>query len=80
MVADAHMTVEDDNAFKRGTEGKHPMSLVILVLLAHKEDAHLGIIDHKLYLLFTAGGIEGYGDSTYAPGTKIYIKILGGVL
>ena len=52
------------------------MGLVILVLLAHKEEAHLGVVHHKLYLLLTACGIERDGDSPHSPSTEVAIEIL----
>ena len=56
------------------------MSLVILVLLSHEEETDLGIMDHKLDLLFAAGGIEGHSDSPYTPCAEIGEEVLHRVL
>ena len=68
--------IEHNNAFKRRTERKDATGLVILVLFTNKEEAYLGIVDHKLYLLLGTGGIERNGHSTNAPSTKITLNIL----
>ena len=72
--------IEDDDAFQRGTQGENATCLVILILLTHKKVTDLGIVDHKLYLLLTTGGIERNGDGTNAPCTKVALDILHRVL
>ena len=76
MTADAHCLVEDDDALERRTEGEDAMCLVILFLLTHEEEAHLGVVYHKLYLLLAARGIEWDGDSPNAPRSEVAIEIL----
>ena len=56
------------------------MCLVILLLLAHEEEAHLTIIDHVLYLLLTAGGIERDGAYTHSISAKVCVKVVNTVL
>ena len=75
-----HATVVNNDALERGTHGEHAAGLIVLVLLANKEDAHLGIGEHELYLLLGGGGIEGDGDGTNAPGAKVGEEVLHGVL
>ena len=60
MCADTHRTVEDDDTLKRMTHSEHAVSLVILLLLTHKEELNLRVVDHKLYLLFRGCGVEWY--------------------
>ena len=76
----AHRAVEDDDALQRGAEGEHAVGLVVLLLLAHEEQAHAGVVDHELYLLLAARGIEGYGHGPYAPGTEVGVDVLHAVL
>ena len=56
------------------------MCLVELLLLAHKEETNLGIVNHKLYLLFAAGGIERDANATDTPDSEIDEEILHRIL
>ena len=56
------------------------MCLVVLFLLAHKQHPYLGIVDHELYLLLTAGGIERNNDRTHAKSTEVGIEIWKSIL
>ena len=76
MGRDAHQRVEDDDTLQGRTEGHHPAGTVVLLLLADKEEAHLGVVDHKLDLLLGTGGVERNGDSTDAPCAKVTLQIL----
>ena len=80
MVADAYGTVEDDDALQRGAEGADAVGLVILLLFSDEEEAHLRVVDHKLYLLFAAGGVERYRHRADAPCAEIREEILDAVL
>lgn len=60
VCRDAHRAVEDDDALQRVAQPEDAVSLVVLLLLAHKEESNLGIVNHKLYLLLRRGGIEWY--------------------
>ena len=77
---DAYIAVEDDNTLECLTHRNHTPSLIVLLLFAHEEEPYLGIAHHELYLLLTAGGIEGDGDGTDAPGAEITKQVLYGVL
>ena len=56
------------------------MRLVELLLLAHEEKTYLGVVDHKLYLLLAAGGVERYCYTTNTPGAEVNKQILHRVL
>ena len=80
MLSDTYVLVEDDDALERLTHSHHTVRLVVLFLLAHKEEAYLGIRNHKLNLLLGTGGIEGDGYRTDAPCAKVAEEILDGIL
>ena len=80
MTADAYGTVKNDDAFERRTQREHTMRLVVLLLLANEQEAHVGIVHHILYLLFARGGIDGYRHHTNAIGTEIGVHVLDAVL
>ena len=75
-----HAIVKDDDALQRRAQRRHAVSLVILLLLADKQETHLRIGYHVLYLLLTARGIERYRDGTYAVCTEIGEHVVYGVL
>ena len=52
MRTDAHAVVVDDDTLQRGAQGKDAVGLVVLFLLTDEEEAHLRVVDNKLYLLF----------------------------
>lgn len=74
------MTVEDNDTLQGGTEGVHTVSLVILLLLAHEDEAHACIVDHILYLLSRSGGIERDRDYTDTVSAKISVQVFRTVL
>ena len=76
VCRDVHTRVEDDDTLQGRTHGEDAARLVILVLFANEQEADLGIVDHELYLLLRAGGIERNGNGTDAPCTKVALKIL----
>ena len=78
--ADAHGAVEDDYALHRGAERKHAVGLVVLLLLANEEHPDARVVDHKLYLLLTARGIERYRDGPDAPRAEVAIHVFDTVL
>ena len=80
MTADAYGTVEDNDALKRRTQWEHAVCLVVLLLLANEQEAHVGIVHHILNLLFARGGIDGYRHHTNAIGTEIGVHVLDAVL
>ena len=59
---------------------QHTVRRIILVLLTHKDIAHLGITDHVFDLRLAAGGIEGDSDGTDGIGPEINIHTLGHIL
>ena len=80
MRRDMHLRVEHDDAFQCRTERKDATCLVVLVLFAYKQEAYLGIVDHKLYLLLRTGSIERNGHRTDAPSSEVALDILYRVL
>ena len=78
--ADAHAAVEDDDALQRMAEWEYAVCLVVLFLLADKEEANLRIVNHILYLLFGRGRVERYGHDTHAVGTEVGDEVLDAVL
>ena len=78
--AQAHMAVEHDDAFQRRTNGMDVVSLVVLLLLAHEDETHAGVVDHILHLLARRGGVERNGYHAYAIGSEVGVKILCAVL
>ena len=80
VAGDAHILVEDDDALQRLTHREHATRLVILLLLAHEKEAHLGVAHHELYLLLRRRGIERYRHRTDAPGTEVAEEVLHRVL
>ena len=78
--AQTHVTVEDDDTLQSRAEGVHTVSLVILLLLAHEDDAHACIVDHILYLLSRSGGIERDRDHTDTVSAKICVQVFRTVL
>ena len=77
---DAYAAVEDDDALQRVTKWKYTVCLVVLFLLADKEEANLRIVNHILYLLFRSGRVERYGHDTHAVGTEVGDEVLDAVL
>ena len=80
VSTDAHAGVEDDDTLQRRTESKDTMRLVVLVLLAYKEEAHLSVVNHILYLLLAAGSIEWNRAHLDAISTKVGIEIMHAIL
>ena len=80
VCRDVHHGVEDDDTLQRRTKRKNATGLVVLVLFTDKEEANLGIVDHKLDLLLRAGSIERDGYCTNAPGTEVAFDILYRIL
>ena len=78
--ADSHAAVEDDDALQRMAEREYAVCLVVLLLLADKEEANLRIVNHILYLLFGRGSVERYGHDTHAVGTEVGDEVLDAVL
>ena len=56
------------------------VSLVVLLLLAHEDETHAGVVDHILHLLARRGGVERNGYHAYAIGSEVGVKILCAVL
>ena len=80
VSTDAHAGVEDDDTLQRRTESKDTMCLVVLILLAYKEEAHLSVGNHILYLLLAAGSIKGNRAHLDAISTKVGIEIMHAIL
>ena len=80
VSTDAHAGVEDDDTLQRRTESKDTMCLVVLILLAYKEEANLSIVNHILYLLLAAGSIKGNRAHLDAISTKVGIEIMHAIL
>ena len=80
ILGNLHGRVEHNDTLQRLACGEHTMCLVELLLLAHEEKTYLGVVDHKLYLLLAAGGIERYCNSTNTPGAEVNKQILYRVL
>ena len=59
---------------------QYTVGSIVLVLLTHKDIAHLGIADHILHLRLAAGGIEGDGNGTDSIGTEVHIHTLRHIL
>ena len=78
--AQTHVTVEDDDTLQSRAEGVHTVSLVILLLLTHEDEAHACIVDHILYLLSRSGGIERDRDHTDTVSAKICVQVFRTVL
>ena len=78
--ADADTGVVDDHALQGRTKGDDAVCLVILLLLSDKQEAHAGILNHVLYLLLGAGGVERNCLDFHAIGTEIGVKILDTIL
>ena len=74
------MWVIDDDAFQGRTHRYNPACLVVLILLTDEQNAYLGIVDHELNLLLGTRGVERNGDGTNAPGGKVALDVLHGVL
>ena len=77
---DIHAVIIDDDALERGAEVEDAQRLVILVLLAYEEEAHLGIVEHIEYLLFAVGGVERHGNGAHTVGTEVGVEVLHTVL
>ena len=75
-----HRAVEDDEALQRGAHLEDAEGGIVLILLAHEDEADGGILDHILNLRLAAGGIEGDAHGTDAIGAKIDADALGLVL
>ena len=75
-----HLGVEDDQLLHVRIHLHHTQGNVVLVLLSHEYVADVGIRNHILHLVLTAGGIEGDGDSPYAVGSEVHHHALGFVL
>ena len=56
------------------------MSLVVLLLLAYKDEAHLSVVNHILYLLLGSRSIERNGYEFHAVSAKVGNEILKTVL
>ena len=80
MGRDTHAVVEDNDALQRGTQCEDAMGLVVLLLLTHKKESNVSILNHILYLLLAGSGIDGDGDGTDAESTEVRIDILDAVL
>ena len=80
MGADTHAVVENDDSLERGAQCKDAVSLVILLLFAHEEEASGGIVDHVLNLLLAARGVKWNRDSPHTVSAEIGIKIMYAVL
>ena len=76
VCAYAHAAVEDDDAFKRMAQREHAVRLVVLLLFAHEEEAHLTVVYHVLYLLFAACGVERDAAHAHAVGTEVGTEIV----
>ena len=76
MAGNTNQGVEDDDTLQCRTERHHTAGTVVLLLFAHKQIANLGIVNHELYLLFTAGSIERYRYCPHAPCAEIRFQIL----
>ena len=63
-----------------GQSGKHAVSLVVLLLFAYKEEAHMGIVDDVLDLLFAGSGVDGNRYHTDSVGSKVCVQVLNAVL
>ena len=80
MRTDTDTVVVDDDTLQRRTQGKHAVSLVVLLLLTDEEETHLRIVDDELYLLFRAGGIDRDRACPDAVRAKVGVEILHTVL
>ena len=80
MLRLPYRRVVDDDLLQSGTKREHAVSLVILLLLTHKEEPDLRIANHKLYLLLRTRGIERHRDGTNAESTKVRKQIMHRVL
>ncbi|CCZ14790.1 uncharacterized protein BN679_01658 [Prevotella sp. CAG:487] len=76
----AHTAVVNDDALERGTQSENAVSLVILLLFAHKHEPDLRVVYHELYLLLAACGVERYCDSPYPVCSEVRIEIFNAVL
>ena len=75
-----HRTVEDDDVLQAVAEAHHAPHHIILLLLAHKDHADFGIVDHILHLCPAAGGVEGDEHTAHGESAKFDKKTLGLVL
>ena len=80
VCRDAHRAVEDDDALQRMAECEYAVCLVVLLLLADKDEAHLRIVNHILYLLLRGCGIERDRYKLHAIGTEVGNEVLQTVL
>ena len=80
MRRDAHRAVEHDDALERVAERKDAVRLVVLLLLAYKDEAHLSVVNHILYLLLGCCSIERDRYKLHAIGTEVGNEILKTVL
>ena len=77
---DAHAVVEHDDSLQRGAERKDAVRLVVLLLLAHEEEAHASVLHHVLNLLLARRGVNRNRHHAHAVGSEVGIKILDTVL
>ena len=75
-----YRAVEHDDLLERRTGRQHAVRLVILFLLAHKEETDFRVSHDMLNLLFTTGGIKRYGNGTDTESAEIGIEIMHGIL
>ena len=77
---DAHALVEDDDALERGTERENAVRLVVLLLLADEEEAHVRVLHDVLNLLFARRSVNRNRHRTNAVGTEVGVEILDTIL
>ena len=80
VAAHAHRRVEIDDALERRAQRKHAVCLVVLLLFADKDELHLGVVYHVLYLLFAAGSIKRHRHRPHAIGAKVGVEVLDTIL
>ena len=80
VLAALHRGVENNDVFQRVTKPQHTPNGVVLLLFAHENDAHLGVVHHKLHLRAACGGIERDAHRPRAEGAELHEERLGLVL
>ena len=80
LIVFLNFLVENDNLLQRIGKADDAERRVVLLLLAHEEEAHFRVVEHIRDLRPAACGIEGNGYHAYAVRAKIYVEAFGLVL
>ena len=75
-----HAAVKDYQLAHLGIYLQHTICRIILILLSHKDETHLGIAHHVLHLHLTAGGIERNRNHASRICAKVHIQAFRHIL